>query len=292
MKHKVSIVIPTFNRKDFLARALESVLNQTYENYEIIVVDDGSTDGTKEFIQENFNDPRLNYFYKENEGLPSKTRNFGITKCSGEYIAFLDSDDYWFKDKLKEQVKILDQNVNFALVCSSAQAKKNNNDITINSYRYKKNGFVFWWLILRNFIITSSVIVRKSILDETGNFLDTKEFKIAEDLDLWLRITRHHKIAFIEEPQLFYEFDSENISSNHISNLDYVDRVVRRNLEKTQLPSIIRNKIYSITHLKKFLLSRNSKSEAISHLKSCINIDRFSIIARIFLIIYKLRSTN
>ena len=99
--NKVSVVIPSYNRKDIIGRAIDSVLAQTYKDIEIIVVDDGSTDGTAEYIQKTF--PNIKIFIQENNGAAS-ARNLGISKADGEYIAFLDTDDYWLPEKIAKQV--------------------------------------------------------------------------------------------------------------------------------------------------------------------------------------------
>ncbi|HKK53946.1 MAG TPA: glycosyltransferase family A protein [Patescibacteria group bacterium] len=105
---KISVIIPTYNRANFLPRAIKSVLNQTFKDFELIIVDDGSTDNTKEVINNYLkNDDRIKYIYQQNSGGPPKPKNTGIKIAKGEYIAFLDSDDEWFKDKLKKTNRTL-----------------------------------------------------------------------------------------------------------------------------------------------------------------------------------------
>ena len=101
----ISVIIPTFNRKDFIWAAINSVLIQTYINYEIIVVDDGSTDNTSEIIR-NYKDNKLKYFKIPHSGISAKVRNYGISQAEGKYIAFLDSDDIWMPKKLEKQISI------------------------------------------------------------------------------------------------------------------------------------------------------------------------------------------
>ena len=108
MQPLISVIIPTYNRNESLKRCIQSVIFQTYQNFEILVMDDGSTDGTKEIVTD-FNDPRIIYEWDDNWGGPAKPRNRGIKKSSGEFIAFLDSDDWWLPKKLEESVVVLEK---------------------------------------------------------------------------------------------------------------------------------------------------------------------------------------
>ena len=115
----VSIVIPTFNRRNYITIALDSVLAQTYTNYEIIIIDDGSSDNTKEVLTPYWD--KIRYFYQDNRGIPA-TRNRGIREAKGDYIAFLDSDDYWLPEKLERQIDYFEKNPHCGMVatrCSS-----------------------------------------------------------------------------------------------------------------------------------------------------------------------------
>ena len=115
MKRKVSVIIPTYNREGILGRSIESVLNQTYTEFELIIVDDGSTDNTRQLV-ENIHDDRISYYYVKNNSGAAAARNYGIERAEGEYIAFQDSDDYWHSDKLEKQMKVMESNPDIGFV--------------------------------------------------------------------------------------------------------------------------------------------------------------------------------
>ena len=108
----VSIIIPNYNKEEFLSICIQSVLNQTYKNFEIIIIDNFSSDRSLDVIKK-FIDPRINLFQFQNNGIIAASRNFGIKKSNGKYLAFLDSDDYWMKDKLSKSVKVLEKGADF-----------------------------------------------------------------------------------------------------------------------------------------------------------------------------------
>jgi len=196
-KPKVSVVIPTYNRAFFLKEAIESVLEQTFMDYEIIVVNDGSTDDTGKVIQE-FG-PRIKYYYQENQGR-SNARNCGIRAAIGEYIAFLDSDDVFLPEKLAIQVKALDDNPEYGMVYTHALAMDEERHLLdicwkgdLSGWIYPKNMF-----IKNCFITTPTVMVRTSIFEHVGVF--DENMNICEDLDLWRRIARNYPILQIRKP--------------------------------------------------------------------------------------------
>ncbi len=189
----ISIIIPTFNRASFLRSSINSILNQTYQKFEIIVVDDGSTDNTKEVIKEF---PQIRYFYQKNAGV-SQARNLGIKKAKYEYIAFLDSDDEWKKDKLEIQIAFHKQNPNILISHTDETWIRNGKEIKKKNYQSKPQGFCF--LENLNFckIGTSTVLLKKSLLENIGYF--DEDLKICEDYDLWLRISLENEIGYINQ---------------------------------------------------------------------------------------------
>lgn len=207
---KVSAIIPVYNTECFIQEAIESVLSQTYKDIELIIVDDASNDRTGE-IARSFGSRLTCISHSANMG-PSAARNTGIKHALGKYIAFLDADDVWMPDKIKEQMELLENNNDIALVYS--------NGYTVNSSGSQigrffdtirpKGGFIFKELLLDNFIVTSSVIVRKDILNEIGGF--NERFSLSEDFDLYLRIAEHYKIDFVDAPLLKHRIHSGSLS--------------------------------------------------------------------------------
>ncbi|MFN4151216.1 MAG: glycosyltransferase family 2 protein [Candidatus Sericytochromatia bacterium] len=212
----ISVVIPTYNRSNYLIEALNSVINQTYKNIEIIIVDDGSKDNTKEIVN-NYIElnkiKNIKYYYKDNGGVAT-ARNFGIQKSEGIFISFLDSDDLWKEDKLLKQIKLFND-PKIGLVHSHYSILKEDNQLITNipEKEEKFNGNMYSNMKIHNLVGTSTVVIRKECIDKVGFF--EGEYSPAEDYDLWLRISKEYDFGYISESLVYYrEFSSENISRN------------------------------------------------------------------------------
>jgi len=210
---KVSIIIPTYNRTDLLPRAISSVLNQTFQEFELIVVDDGSADSTKQVVEEfQKKDKRIKYIWQENSGGPAKPRNTGIKNSQGEYIALLDHDDEWLPEKLEKQLEIFEKNRqnNLGFVGCNALIVKEDK---IQEYKTPKYKNILPKILERNFIWScSSVIIKKLVLDKVGFF--DENLKIGDDWDMWIRIIINgYSFDFVDEPLFKYYIHSGNISA-------------------------------------------------------------------------------
>lgn len=198
LRPRVSVVIPTYNSAATVKEAIESVLAQTYSNFEVVVIDDGSTDETPSVMRQ-FG-ARIRSFRQENQGV-SAARNTGIQRSRGEYVAFLDSDDLWLPEKLAEQISWLEADPNLGLVyCDWAVVS--GEAVLQNSYLEDlpgASGYVFDELIQSGagFILTSGVVVRRSCLDDVGDF--DKSLAIVQDCDLWLRISYRWKVRLVDK---------------------------------------------------------------------------------------------
>jgi len=213
---KVSVVISTYNKPDLLTEAVNSVLNQTFTDFELIIVDDESIDNTREVIADfQKKSDKIRYVFQKNGG-PSAGRNAGIRESRGEYIAFLDHDDLWVPEKLMKQVKFLDDNKNYAMVY--ADAYEFNGDIVTEERKLREidrrnmSGHILKNLILRCFIPAPSVMIRKSAVDETG-FFDTRCL-FSQDWNYWLRVAKKHEIGYLDEVLAGYRRHSGNITNN------------------------------------------------------------------------------
>jgi len=213
---EVSVIIPTYNRAELLNRAIESVLNQTYDNTEIIIVDDASTDHTKQLI-ENLQNNRIHYIYNEKNMGASAARNIGIKKAKSQLIAFLDSDDVWHKDKLKLQVEAL-KNAPDTVGMVYCEYKYYQIDGSSGVCPDKdiplalKMGDMFLSLLILPMIGTPSMLIRKSCLEHVGLF--DESYPCLEDYELSLRIAKEYDIAFV--PQVLFEAyaRSESVTNN------------------------------------------------------------------------------
>ena len=206
---KISVIIPTFNRIDLLKRAIDSVLNQSIKPYEIIVVDDGSTDGTSDMIQQKYKSIKL--IQQKNSGV-SAARNNGIKNAQGDWIALLDSDDEWKKNKLEEQVNKLTDNPKYDF-CHTNEIWIRNGIRVNQKKRHKKyGGFIFDKCLDICRISPSSVLFNKNIFNHVGWFND--KLPVCEDYDLWLRITAEFEILFIDKP-LIVKYGGHNDQLSH-----------------------------------------------------------------------------
>jgi glycosyltransferase involved in cell wall biosynthesis len=190
----VSVIIPTYNRSRKLIRAVRSVLNQTFKDYEILVVDDGSGDDTYEALTLYM--PLIQYIRQPvNRGV-SAARNAGIKSAAAPWIALLDSDDYWLKEKLHVQMEFIEQNPG-TVACQTEEIWKRNGRRVNPKRRHRKpSGNIFAQSLKLCLVSPSSVILRKSLFDEVGLFDET--LPAAEDYDLWLRITCRYPVFLID----------------------------------------------------------------------------------------------
>jgi glycosyltransferase involved in cell wall biosynthesis len=217
MNGLISVIIPSFNRSKDLKKALESVFVQTYTNLEIIIVDDASTDDTQSLIKDII-DPRIIYVrHSHNQG-GGAARNTGIGKASGEYIAFLDSDDVWISDKLEEQINLFHQlDSSYGVVYCSLQVYESGQKKEI--FQAKYSGFFLYELLAKNYIGTlSSVLIRKKYLQEVKG-LDPF-LKSCQDWDLYIRLMKICQFAYVEKPLVEYyinKLDAVRISNNRKS---------------------------------------------------------------------------
>ncbi len=227
----VSVVIPTYNRKKIISRAIESVLNQTYKNYEIIIVDDGSSDGTAEYIKELYNN-KINLIPQKNQGA-SSARNTGVAHAKGKYIAFLDSDDEWVQSKLEIQMAFLDKNPEVTLLCGRTYRADNINKV--NSYLTERIiGDLFTTLYTHSFVSTPTVIVKRDILDQVGGF--DLNYKSAEDFDLWLKITKNFKCAFLPDLVAIVNRGEDNLSTDKITLHKHAIEILAKYYDKNRIP--------------------------------------------------------
>jgi glycosyltransferase involved in cell wall biosynthesis len=226
---KVSVIIPTYNRAEYICETLESVFTQTYPDFEVIIVDDGSTDHTKDVLKPYLN--RVQYIYKNNGG-PASARNTGIRASTGKYIAFLDSDDLWMPDKLQVQADFLEAHPEYAMVFSGYEF------IGERKVKHLKKPRVFYdctvdALLEGNKIATLTVMVRKEVFDVVGKFDEDPQIIALEDYSFWLRVAPKYKIAYVDRPLAKYRIHPSNISLD-LSPLLEKERIVLKKWLKDQ----------------------------------------------------------
>jgi len=206
----ITVVIPTYNRYEFLKRALKSVYAQTYIPNEVIVIDDGSTDNTSQIVQDF---PQITYIYQTNSGV-SSARNKGINNSSFEWIAFLDSDDEWDINKLKEQFEFHENNKNILISYTDEKWIRDGLEVKVPKKYRKFGGKIFNECLSHCIIAPSATIIHKNILDEIGLF--DEELEVCEDYDLWLRISLKHEIGLVQKRLITkYAGHNDQLSFKH-----------------------------------------------------------------------------
>ena len=211
---KVSVIIPAYNSERFLDRTIRSVINQTYKNWELLVVDDGSTDNTKEIIKSwGQKDERIRgIFLEQNSGAPAHPKNVGIQNSKGKYIAFLDHDDEWLPTKLEKQIELFEESDNpkLGFVSCNAIYVYTKQSIT-KEYKIPQHKNSFLALLESNFIPGCSSIVIKKLAIKNVGFFD-ENFEMIDDWDMWIRIAQKYDFDFVPESLFKYYIHGGNIT--------------------------------------------------------------------------------
>lgn len=192
---KVSVIIPTYNRAHVLREAIDSVLSQKYSDLELLVVDDGSTDHTKEVASSYTS--KLAYIYQEHKGV-SAARNRGIKQAQGNYLSFLDSDDLWLPDKLSTQMRFMEDHPEIYICYTEEIWIRKGVRVNPMKKHKKFSGMIFEHCLPLCIVSPSSVLIARSLLEEIGVF--DEELKVCEDYDLWLRISARYPIYLLDTP--------------------------------------------------------------------------------------------
>ena len=245
MKPAVSVIIQTYNRSEMLTEALESVFSQTFKDFEVFVIDDGSTDNTFKVVNK-IRDVRLFYIFIKNSGV-SAARNVGIKLTRGQYIALLDSDDIWLPEKLEKHVNFMKKNPDCMISQTEEIWIRNGKRVNPKKKHAKGQGDIFEKSLQLCVISPSAVMLKKELFEETGLF--DESFPVCEDYDLWLRVTKNHNVLLLDEKLTIKRGGHEDQLSNSGWGFD----------------------IYRIKAIEKIInmndLSHDKKNTAIHHLK-------------------------
>lgn len=220
----VTILILTYNRANYLKQTIESVLVQSYRNWRLIIIDDGSTDSTESLLSA-LSDPRIDYIrHKENAGLYTR-RVESLTMAQGKYVAVLDSDDYWLdKDKLKKQVEFLEEHPNHVLVGTFVKLVSHDGSSIGEDVFSKDDRSIRNRLLQRNQFTHSAVLIRLSTLEQTEGYMDT----LAEDLDLFLQLGQKGELANLPIFATAHRIHSESANDRGIKMATAVHKIVKK----------------------------------------------------------------
>ena len=266
----VSVIIPTYNRKHTLKRAIQSVYMQSLLPYEVIVVDDGSNDGTKEWVKQKY--PNVKYIYQKNSGV-SSARNKGIKIARGDWIALLDSDDEWLPNKLNEQTNKIKSNLDVKILHSNEIWIRNGVRVNQMKKHKKSGGYIFEKCLDICRISPSSVMLKKEIFDYIGTF--DESLKVCEDYDLWLRITSKYPVCFLDIPLIKkYGGHSDQLSKAHDGIEFYRIQSLQKILESKILSKpqtlLAINMMVNKMNIYASGLEKRNKTEELSKLKKNI----------------------
>jgi len=240
---KVSVIIPTYNRARFIGAAVESVLAQTFTDFELILVDDGSTDETSEIVHRYLDDPRILYIQQNNRGR-SHARNRALAVARGAYIAFLDSDDSYLAEKLANQVAYLDGWPDVDMIYTSATCvDEAGKPLAVQAYNAREEGDIYDLIaFFQPLTITlPTVMVRRTVMDRVGGFdVNMERF---EDTDLWRRIAKSHRVGAMPEVTCLLTTHEDNSLANQnpgkiIRAIDYYITKVFRDDADRGMPSL------------------------------------------------------
>jgi glycosyltransferase involved in cell wall biosynthesis len=240
MVPRVSVVIPAFNRWRLLAEAIDSVLAQSYRDFELIVVDDGSSDATASELAKLAS--RLQFFVTERRGV-SAARNLGVSQSRGHYIAFLDSDDLWLNSKLERQTRFMDEHPEFHICQTDEIWIRNGVRVNPRAVHQKPSGDIFSSSLELCLVSPSAVMMTKALFDRTGGF--DEAFPVCEDYDLWLRISAQHQVPLIPDRLTIKRGGHADQLSRSIWGMDRyrilaLQKVLRSDLDRSQEAAVLK----------------------------------------------------
>jgi GT2 family glycosyltransferase len=242
---RVEIIIPTFNQADFLRQALQSVVDQEFSDWKATVINNMSTDHTREVVVE-FDSPRIRIVDFPNYGVIAASRNYALKTSSAEFIAFLDSDDWWYPQKLSECLARLDQGDD--LVCHAEEWKSERSSRVVR-YGPQRRTAYRRLLLGGNCLSTSAIVGRTHFFQQVGGFSERADFVTAEDYDLWLRLSRVGcKISLIDEVLGIFRIHSTSASSSVARNSAAEMAVVSSHLNDGQFSTFTKRRRKGLSH--------------------------------------------
>ena len=254
----ISVIIPVFNGEQTIRETIHSVLEQTFSDFELIIINDGSQDATLA-IAEEFSDPRIKIFSYQNSGLAA-SRNRGIAKATGDYVSFIDADDLWTPNKLKAQYQALQENSGAAVAYSWTNCINKRSRFLRRGYYLSFSGDVYRYLLLTNFLENgSNPLIRHQALKAVGGF--DESLKSAEDWEMYLRLAAHYHFVAVSSVQVLYRISEQTMSTNTTRMEGETLKVIER-VFKQAPKSLQYLKPYSLGNLYKILLYKALESSS------------------------------
>lgn len=250
MEEKISVIVVTYNRLNYLKLAVESILQQTYQNLEVVVVGDGHQSDVQDYINDH-NDERISYLFVDHCGYPAKARNLGIQSTKGSLIAFCDDDDVWLPNKLVKQMDVLTKDPGLVLCCTNRLIINSDGEVADKkSAVWLPSKYNLSNLLISNFISYSSVILKREILVKTGLFPDEIKFKAIEDYHLWVRVAYFGKVHFLNENLVLYRVHNSNITTSFSKGASRNILLFNDLFSKYKFPLLDKVKAYLVAYFK------------------------------------------
>jgi len=289
----ISVMVPTYRRPQLLMRAVNSILKQTYQNFEIIVIDDNPDDETKTQMDA-LNDPRIRVIKSRRQGILGDHRNLAVENSKGEWIGFCDDDDYWHPEKLEKQVRVINK-INpekVKLICTNFWIRKKGQLKPVLNFwtRFK----IFRNLYQTNFIGILTVLIKKEVFTNLGFFKADKKINGTEDFDMWIRVLSKYRYYYIPQCLAYYSDFSPTAGTQTMT-----DNKIEFNARKTHLiQSYLNNPLYPQQKIRKalsMLLIRDCIFKTLrmltideTYLSQSIKLNPFNLYALLFLFLYKI----
>jgi len=261
----VSVITPTYNRADFVLEAVNSVLSQTYDRFELLIVDDGSEDNTREILEPLLEDARIRYFYQENQG-QSVARNLALSHAKGEFVCFLDSDNAWTPEKLASQLAVFREKPDVDVIYGDIITidSKGNELSRSNMRRYSGN--IAFQMLKDNCVSMNTAMARKKCFDEMGGLSGQR--RVADDYELWLKLSSRYQFHYVPEYLAYYRVMPDQISSDKTRRFNVNQSIIedfRKDFPET-LSEARFNEAFAFFYTRKarYLASEGNRREALT----------------------------
>jgi len=269
---KVSIITPTYNRADFLPVAIESVQAQSFPDWEMLIVDDGSTDNTAELVNRySAQDSRIRYFQQPNQG-QSVARNHALGEARGEFICFLDSDNAWLPDKLEKQLAVFQQEPDVDIVYGDCITINEQGDEISRANMKRHSGRITLHLLKDNCVSMNTTMIRRRCFDEMGGFDEGD--RLAEDYELWLRFSTRFRFHYIPEYLAYYRVMENQLSSDKQARFQANEAILTE--FRARFPGVLSRKAFDAgfahfyTRKARYLASTGQRGQALKPLSTAL----------------------
>lgn len=269
---RVTVITPTYNREKFLPEAIDGVLAQTFGDFELIVVDDGSTDNSGEILAAyQAKDSRIRTFWQENQG-QSVARNLALAEARGEFICFLDSDNYWPAEKLQHQIKLFDENPSVDVIYGDIITVDEDGREQTRHNMTRHSGHIAKWMLRDNCVSMNTAMARRECFDQMGGMSGQR--RVADDYGLWLKFSARYKFLYVPEFWAFYRVMDDQISSDKTARFESNEAIIH-NFRKNYPDAVTQQEFdagFAVFYVRKarYLASVGRKKEAYGELAKAL----------------------